>query len=113
MAHDIFDLYCLLDFSHHQNIEIMFILIICFVCVTNREVKDRDEINEFLRKEIRLGDMRAKVEQELATPRPPDVAAKRSTKVDVILQREQTIQELEKLLEEVRGQKDEACTQLE
>ena len=26
-----------------------------------REVKDRDEINEFLRKEIRLADMKAKV----------------------------------------------------
>ncbi len=52
--------------------------------------------------------MRAKVEHELAKPPEP----KKTTKVDVILQREQTIQELEKLLEEVHKQKDEACTEL-
>jgi len=80
--------------------------------IIHREVKDRDEINEFLRKEIRLGDMRAKVEQELAVPASEGVATSKNNKVTVLVQREQTISELEKLLEEVHRQKDEACTQL-
>ena len=76
-------------------------------------MKDRDEINEFLRKEIRLGDMRAKVEQELAVPSSKGVATGKNNRVDVLVQREQTISELEKLLEDVHRQKDEGCTQLE
>ena len=34
-------------------------VLICIIFI--REVKDRDEINEFLRNEIRLADMKAKV----------------------------------------------------
>ena len=36
-------------------------LICMYVYFLIREVKDRDEINEFLRNEIRLADMKAKV----------------------------------------------------
>lgn len=43
----------------------MFINLKALICICVyfhiREVKDRDEINEFLRNEIRLADMKAKV----------------------------------------------------
>lgn len=33
----------------------------CELCRKEQEVKDRDEINEFLRNEIRMSDMKMKV----------------------------------------------------
>ena len=78
----------------------------------HREVKDRDEINDFLRSEIRLHDMREKVEDEL-TERPRHAAEGKDKQVDVLLQREQTIQELQKLLESACLARDSATTELE
>ena len=75
-------------------------------------MKDRDEINDFLRNEIRLGDMRAKVTEELTTPTESGAAVKKPV-IDVVLQREQTIQELERLLEEAVHQRDDSRTELE
>lgn len=75
-----------------------------------REVKDRDEINDFLRTEIRLGEMREKVKVEL-TEAPLENSKERA--VDVLLQRDQTIQELQRLLEEASLARDSASTQLE
>lgn len=74
-------------------------------------MQDRDEINEFLRQEIRLGDMREKVKVELTTAAP--VSPTTSTKVDVMLQREQTIQQLQGMLEEAIIARDSARTELE
>ena len=75
-------------------------------------MKDRDEINEFLRNEIRLGDMREKVKEELTEAPRPD-SQNMDKKVDVLLQREQTIEELQKLLEDACQSRDSATTQLE
>ena len=74
-------------------------------------MSDRDEINEFLRQEIRLGEMREKVKEELteATPLSPTSVKK----VDVILQRDQTIHQLQSMLEEAVNTKDTAQTELE
>lgn len=77
-----------------------------------REVKDRDEINDFLRSEIRLHDMREKVEDEL-TEGPRHADRSKDKQVDVLLQREQTIQELQKLLESACLARDNATTELE
>ena len=74
-----------------------------------REVRDRDEINDFLRSEIRLGDLRAKVAKEI-TETPVESNEK---KVDVLLQREQTIQELQRLLEEASNDRDTARSRVE
>lgn len=74
-----------------------------------REVRDRDEINEFLRNEIRLSDMREKVKVEL-TDSPLNL--KKRNKVDVLLQREQTIEQLQGMLEAACLARDSAQTQL-
>ena len=42
-------------------VTVMFTTILLSIVLSVREVKDRDEINEFLRNEIRMTDMRAKV----------------------------------------------------
>lgn len=63
-----------------------------------REVKDQDELNEFLCKEIHLVDMLEKVKEEFTECSP----AKTDKKVDVLLQREQTIDELQKSPETVQ-----------
>ena len=76
---------------------------------THREVNDRDEINEFLRNEIRMSDMRDKVKHELVES---DVS-QADKKVDILLQREQTIEQLQRLLEQAIGEKDRASTELE
>lgn len=78
-----------------------------------REVKDRDEINDFLRNEIRLGDMREKVKVEFTLGQEGEQAKEKERKVDVLLQREQTIEELQKLLEAACLARDSATTELE
>ena len=76
-----------------------------------REVLDRDEINEFLRNEIRMSDMREKVTKELSTE---DHSEENSDKrVDILIQREQTIEQLQRLLEEAITEKDRVTTELE
>ena len=76
-----------------------------------REVLDRDEINEFLRNEIRMSDMREKVTKELSTE---DHSEEDSDKrVDILIQREQTIEQLQRLLEEAITEKDRVTTELE
>ena len=72
-------------------------------------MKDRDEINEFLRSEIRMSDMRTKAKEELLKAETVNTAEK---KVDVLLQREQTIDQLQQLLEEAIVEKDRARTEL-
>jgi len=78
------------------------------LAMKEREVKDRDEINEFLRNEIRMTDMKAKIREELMDSNAPN-----SKKVDVLLQREQTIEQLQRLLEDAIGEKDRVKTELE
>ena len=77
----------------------------------SREVKDRDEINEFLRNEIRLSDMREKVTKELSAE--GQGSEENEKKVDILIQREQTIEQLQKLLEEAITEKDRVTTELE
>lgn len=48
------------ELAHVTTLESIIYYCICAYFLI-REVKDRDEINEFLRKEIRLADMKAKV----------------------------------------------------
>ena len=76
-----------------------------------REVKDRDEINEFLRNEIRMSDMREKVTKELSAK--GQGSENDDKKVDILIQREQTIEQLQKLLEEAITEKDRVTTELE
>ena len=76
-----------------------------------REVKDRDEINEFLRNEIRMSDMREKVTKELSAG--GQGSENNDKKVDILIQREQTIEQLQKLLEEAITEKDRVTTELE
>ena len=75
-----------------------------------REVNDRDEINEFLRNEIRMSDMRDKVKQDLVQL---DDDSQEDKRVDILLQREQTIEQLQSLLEQAIGERDRASTELE
>lgn len=75
-----------------------------------QEVKDRDAINEFLRNEIRMADMKTKVKEELMSTSGGNTEDK---KVDVLLQRNQTIAELQRLLEEATVNKECLSTELE
>lgn len=79
--------------------------------VHNREVLDRDEINEFLRNEIRMNDMREKVTKELSAE--GQWSENDDKKVDILIQREQTIEQLQKLLEDAITEKDRVTTELE
>lgn len=77
----------------------------------SREVEDRDQINEFLRNEIRMSDMREKVTKELSEE--GQGSESNDKKVDVLIQREQTIEQLQRLLEEAITEKDRVTTELE
>ncbi len=70
-------------------------------------MKDRDEINEFLRNEIRMSDMRVQAKESL------EEGKEQSAKVDVLIQREQTIVQVQGLLEEAIHERDKATTELE
>ncbi len=74
----------------------------------HREVKDRDGINEFLRNEIRLTDMRDKAKETLEGVDGGD-----GVKLDVLIQREQTISQMESLLSAAIQERDRATTELE
>ena len=73
---------------------------------------DRDEINEFLRNEIRMSDMREKVAKELSTNEGQSTEND-DKRVDILIQREQTIEQLQRLLEEAITEKDRVTTELE
>ena len=85
-------------------------VILCIVYLY-REVLDRDEINEFLRNEIRMSDMREKVTKELSAE--GQASESDNKKVDILIQREQTIEQLQKLLEDAITEKDRVTTELE
>ena len=73
-------------------------------------MSDRDEINEFLRNEIRMGDMREKVTKELSAEGQRPVNDDK--KIDILIQREQTIEQFQKLLEDAITEKDRVTTEL-
>jgi hypothetical protein len=75
-----------------------------------QEVRDRDEINEFLRNEIRTADMKNKVKEELMTS---SGSAEDEKKVDILLQRDQIIAQCHKLLEEAKIEKEQLTTEIE
>ncbi len=71
-------------------------------------MNDRDGINEFLRNEIRLTDIRDKAKETLK-----GVASGDGVKLDVLIQREQTIAQMEGLLSGAIQERDRATTELE
>ncbi len=71
-------------------------------------MNDRDGINEFLRNEIRMTDMRDQAKQLLEVG-----GGEQSAKVDVLIQREQTLVQVERLLADAIRDRDIATTELE
>ncbi|KAL5479720.1 hypothetical protein EMCRGX_G023290 [Ephydatia muelleri] len=75
--------------------------------VKKQELCDRDEINEYLRGEVRVLHMKFKVREEMQT-----IGVMDERRIDVVVQREQTIEELQRLLEECCRERDELKTEL-
>uniref|UniRef100_A0A1X7VH81 PH domain-containing protein n=1 Tax=Amphimedon queenslandica TaxID=400682 RepID=A0A1X7VH81_AMPQE len=72
-----------------------------------QEVKDRDEMMEFLRSEIRHSDLQDKVRKELIKN-----SSDNDDKIDVLTQRDQLIQSLQNTLESLRIENDRIETEL-
>jgi hypothetical protein len=78
-----------------------------------QEIADREAVNEFLRSEIRLADMKSKVKEELMTSGASGVNMADDKKVDILLQRDQTIAEYQRLLEEATREKEHLTIEIE